>query len=206
MRQNGLRGVVRGKKLRTTIAGDEADRPVDLVDRKFVAAAPNVLWVADFTYVMTFSGTVYVAFIIDVFSRRIVGWKADTSMKTALVLDTLEMALWTRDRDGLPVAPGLIHHHDRGSQLGLKESSQHRVLGGYTVEPRAGRAAVRPRRVARRASRSGRTTTRWCPGEPGGGPSRCRSWPEIELRLLRRGVRRGPRPGCAIRASCGAGC
>ena len=116
MRQNGLRGVVRGKRLRTTIPGDEADRPVDLVERNFAAAGPNVLWVADFTYVMTFSGTVYVAFIIDVFSRRIVGWKADISMKTALVLDTLEMALWVRDRDGLPVAPGLIHHHDNGSQ------------------------------------------------------------------------------------------
>ncbi|MGE4426710.1 MAG: DDE-type integrase/transposase/recombinase [Solirubrobacteraceae bacterium] len=100
----------------SAIAGDDADRPVDLVDRKFVAATPNRLWVADFTYVMTFSGVVYVAFIIDVFSRRIVGWKADTSMKTALVLDTLEMALWVRDRDGLAVQPGLIHHHDNGSQ------------------------------------------------------------------------------------------
>lgn len=116
MRQNGLRGVVRGKRVRTTIPDDAAERPVDLVDRNFTAAGPNVLWVADFTYVMTFSGTVYVAFIIDVFSRRIVGWKADTSMKTSLVLDTLEMALWVRARDGLAVQPGLIHHHDNGSQ------------------------------------------------------------------------------------------
>ncbi len=76
----------------------------------------NELWVADFTYVMTWSGVVYVAFVIDVFSRRIVGGKADTTMKTSLVLDTLEMALWTRQRDGVPLAEGLIHHHDNGSQ------------------------------------------------------------------------------------------
>lgn len=116
MRREGLQGVVRGKRRRTTIPGDQADRPVDLVDRNFTAPAPNALWVADFTYVMTWSGVVYVAFIIDVFSRKIVGWKADTNMQTALVLDTLEMALWSRNREGLPVAPGLIHHHDNGAQ------------------------------------------------------------------------------------------
>ena len=116
MRQAGLRGVVRGKRRRTTIPGDRADRPADLVDRQFSAAEPNRLWVADFTYVMTWSGVVYVAFVIDAFSRRIVGWKADTTMKTALVLDTLEMALWSRERDGIPLAEGMIHHHDNGSQ------------------------------------------------------------------------------------------
>ena len=77
---------------------------------------PNRLWVADFTYVATWSGVVYVAFVIDAFSRRIVGWKADTNMRTGLVLDTLEMALWTRERAGLPAGAGLIHHHDNGSQ------------------------------------------------------------------------------------------
>ena len=77
---------------------------------------PQSLWVADFTYVATWSGVVYVAFVIDAFSRRIVGWKADTTMRTSLVLDTLEMALWTRDRAGLPAGAGLIHHHDNGSQ------------------------------------------------------------------------------------------
>jgi putative transposase len=116
MRADGRQGVVRGRRRRTTIAGDQASRPADLVDRDFTATEPNRLWVADFTYVMTFSGVVYVAFVIDVFSRRIVGWKADTSMKTPLVLDTLEMALWARQHDGLPVTDGLIHHHDNGSQ------------------------------------------------------------------------------------------
>ena len=106
MGTDGLQGVVRGQARRTTIADERADRPADLVDRDFTATAPNVLWVADFTYVATWSGTVYVAFVIDVFSRRIVGWKADTNMRTGLVLDTLEMALWSRDRAGLPSRPG----------------------------------------------------------------------------------------------------
>jgi putative transposase len=116
MRQAGLEGVVRGKARRTTVADERADRPADLVDRDFTAAALNVLWVADFTYVPTWSGVVYVAFVIDVFSRRIVGWKADTNMRTGLVLDTLEMALWSRDHAGMPAGPGLVHHHDNGSQ------------------------------------------------------------------------------------------
>jgi putative transposase len=87
---------------------------VDLVERDFTATAPNRLWVADFTYVATW--VVYVAFVVDAFSRRIVGWKADTTMRTSLVLDTLEMALWTRDRAGMPISAGLVHHHDNGSQ------------------------------------------------------------------------------------------
>ena len=86
------------------------------MDRDFKASAPNRLWVSDFTYVPAWSGTVYVAFTIDVFSRRIVGWKADTTMKTPLVLDTLEMALWARDHHGQPVPQGLISHSDAGSQ------------------------------------------------------------------------------------------
>jgi putative transposase len=116
MGQAGLHGVVRGKRRRTTLADERADRPGDLVERDFTATAPNRLWVADFTYVATWSGVVYVAFVIDAFSRRIVGWKADTTMRTSLVLDTLEMALWSRDRAGLPVEGGLVHHHDAGSQ------------------------------------------------------------------------------------------
>lgn len=115
MRRHGLQGVVRGRKRRTTIPGDQGQRPADLVDRDFTAAQPNRLRVADFTYVMTWSGVVYVAFVIDAFSRRIVGWKADTSMKTALVLDTLEMALWSRQRDGIPLADGMVFHNDAGS-------------------------------------------------------------------------------------------
>jgi putative transposase len=133
MRRHGIQGVRRGKRHRTTICGDQVDRPSDLVDRDFTAAAPNRLWVADFTYVITWSGVVYVALVIDVFSRRIVGWKADTTMKTSLVLDTLDMALWSRDRQGVPVGEGLIHHNDAGSQPGLKGSSQHRLFGKGTV-------------------------------------------------------------------------
>ncbi len=111
----GLRGAVRGKPVRTTIADDAADRPRDLVDRKFEAAGPNRLWVADLTYVRTWSGFVYVAFVTDVFSRRIVGWQASRSLKTDLALDALEQAIWSRQREGADLNE-LIHHSDRGVQ------------------------------------------------------------------------------------------
>jgi putative transposase len=130
MAREGLKGAVRGKKRRITIPDGGSTRAPDLVDRDFKAAAPNRLWVSDFTYVPAWSGVVYVAFTIDVFSRRIVGWKADTTMKTPLVLDTLEMALWARDHHGQPVPKGLISHSDAGSQAGLNWSSQHLDLGG----------------------------------------------------------------------------
>ena len=100
MRDLGLRGAVRGKKHCTTIADDTAARPRDLVDRKFTTPAPNRLWVADLTYVRTWSGFVYVAFITDVFSRMIVGWQASRSLRTDLALDALEQAIWTRQRAG----------------------------------------------------------------------------------------------------------
>lgn len=116
MRQLGIHGVRRGKARRTTISNDSAARPGDLVQRRFTPQAPNRLWVADFTYVPTWSGTVYVAFVIDAFSRRILGWRAATSMKTALVLDCLEMAIWARTRCGVTDLTGLIHHTDAGSQ------------------------------------------------------------------------------------------
>ena len=117
MRAEGLRGAIRGgKRVRTTIPEAEVERPRDLVDRDFTATAPNQLWVADFTYVAAWEATAYVAFVIDVASRRIVGWRAARSMKTELVLDTIEMALWSRDHEGSPVGAGLIHHSDAGSQ------------------------------------------------------------------------------------------
>ena len=116
MAREGLQGAIRGKKRRTTIPDGQAEKAPDLVERDFKASAPNRLWVADFTYVPAWAGVVYVAFAIDVFSRRIVGWKADTTMKTNLVLDTLEMALWARDHHGQPVQKGLVHHSDAGSQ------------------------------------------------------------------------------------------
>lgn len=109
----GIRGVQRGKRLRTTIPGDQAaDRPADLVNRQFKAARPNELWVADLTYASTWEGWLYVAFILDVFSRYITGWQISTSLDTRLVLDALEMAIWRRD---LTTGP-LRHHSDRGCQ------------------------------------------------------------------------------------------
>lgn len=107
----GLRGVIRGKGCRTTVPDDLADRPADLVNRQFSAERPDQLWVADITYVATWNSFVYVAFVIDVFSRRIVGWRVASSMTTELVLDALEQALWARNDP-----KGLIHHSDRGSQ------------------------------------------------------------------------------------------
>ena len=115
-RELGISGVTRAKSPRTTIRDERAERPTDLVDRQFVANRPNQLWVADFTYVPTWDGMVYVAFIIDVFSRRILGWRAATSMSTPLVLDALEMAIWARRKDGITDLSGLVHHTDAGSQ------------------------------------------------------------------------------------------
>ena len=120
MRREGLCGVVRGRKKRTTIPADAAQCPLDRVQRQFIASRPNELWIADFTYVATWTGFVYVAFVIDVFARCIVGWRVSRSMQTDLVLDALEQALHARQ-----VGEGLIHHSDRGVQGGFKRSSQH---------------------------------------------------------------------------------
>ncbi len=114
--EQGWAGALRAKRVRTTIPDEKAERPADLVDRQFVASRPNQLWVADFTYVATWSGMVYVAFIFDVFSRMIVGWRAATSMTTGLVLDTLEHAIWARHQAGVTDLTGLVHHTDAGSQ------------------------------------------------------------------------------------------
>ncbi len=113
MRELGIAGVVRGKPKRTTIPAAVAERPGDLVERRFRAVAPNRLWVADLTYVRTWSGFCYVAFVIDAYSRRIVGWRVSTSLRTDLALDALEMAIWARRTDDLG---GLVHHSDRGVQ------------------------------------------------------------------------------------------
>jgi putative transposase len=113
MRRLGLRGIVRGKPVKTTVSDAKAPCPLDRVNRQFTAERPNALWVADFTYVSTGQGFVYVAFVIDVFSRYLVGWKVSRSAHTDFVLDALEQALYARRpiRDG-----GLIHHSDRGVQ------------------------------------------------------------------------------------------
>jgi Helix-turn-helix domain/HTH-like domain/Integrase core domain len=124
MRELGIQGAVRGKTRRTTVPSEIAVRPADLVERRFAAPAPNRLWVADLTYVRTWSGFAYVAFVIDVYARTIVGWQASTSLRTDLALDALEQALWVRNRDGRSL-DGLVHHSDRGVQGGFRWLSQH---------------------------------------------------------------------------------
>ena len=111
MRQMGLQGAVRGRKARTTVPADASARPEDLVKRNFTAARPNQLWVADLTYVATWSGFVYVAFITDAYSRKIVGWRVSSSLRSDLALDALEQALHARPR-----REPLVHHSDRGVQ------------------------------------------------------------------------------------------
>jgi len=113
MRQAGIRGVNRSKKVRTTVPDDGAARPPDLVDRKFVADRPNALWVTDLTFVSTWSGVAYVCFIVDAYSRMIVGWRVAANMRTEMVLDALEMARWSRGT----VLEGLVCHSDAGSQF-----------------------------------------------------------------------------------------
>jgi putative transposase len=116
MKDLGLHGIRRGKKWKTTIADPAAARPADLVQRRFNPTRPDALWVADFSYVTTWVGVVYVAFVIDAYARRILGWRAAMSMRTQLVLDALEQAVWVRRREGVDGLFGLVHHTDAGSQ------------------------------------------------------------------------------------------
>jgi transposase InsO family protein len=125
MRSLGLQGVVRGRKFRTTRGDERLHRPLDRVNRQFLASTPNALWVGDFTYVATWSGFVYVAFVIDVFARRIIGWRVSRSMHAELVLDALEQAVWSRS--GIK---GVVHHSDRGSQyLSIRYSERLAEVG-----------------------------------------------------------------------------
>lgn len=122
MRSMGLQGIIRGKPIRTTIPDKTAPSPLDRVNRQFKAPAPNRLWVSDFTYVATWQGFVYVAFVIDAFARRIVGWRVSRTAHAGFVLDALEQALHERR----PVhGGGLIHHSDRGVQGRFNRSPQH---------------------------------------------------------------------------------
>jgi putative transposase len=134
MREMGLRGAVRGGAwITTTHAGSEVHRPLDLVDRNFSATRPNQLWVSDFTYVATWRGFVYVAFVIDVFARRIVGWRVSSSLATDFVLDALEQAIY--DRCG-EARDGLVHHSDRGTQyLSMRYTDR---LGDAGIAPSVG--------------------------------------------------------------------
>jgi transposase InsO family protein len=133
MSRNGMRGAIRGKRVRTTISDPTVPCPLDRVNRQFKADRPNQLWVSDFTYVSTWQGWLYVAFVIDVFARRIVGWRASSSMDTDFVLDALEQALYDR-RPGDDDA--LIHHSDRGSQYVSIRYSERLAEAG--IEPSVG--------------------------------------------------------------------
>jgi putative transposase len=131
MKRLGIQGASRGKTFKTTIPDDEANRPLDLVNRDFTATRPNQLWVADLTYVATWRGFVYVAFVIDVFSRMIVGWRVSSSLRTDLALDALEQALHAR-----PATNDLIHHSDRGGQyLSIRYTER---LAEAGIEPSVG--------------------------------------------------------------------
>ena len=133
MRERGLCGVVRGRAwVTTTQAQPDADRSQDLVEWDFTATRPNQFWVSDFTYVATWRGFVYAAFVIDVFARRIVGWRVSSSLRADFVLDALEQAIYDRGGDALPA---VVHHSDHGTQAGFKGSSQH-VLAGVRVAVR----------------------------------------------------------------------
>lgn len=128
MRDTGLTGLIRGAKRRTTIVEPAAPRPPDLVDRNFTAIRPNQLWVSDITYVRTWEGWAYVAFVTDVFSRRIVGWQLAANLRTDLPLDALEMAIYQRE----PEDSGLIHHSDRGCQyLAIRYTERLAEIGAW---------------------------------------------------------------------------
>ena len=126
MKSMGIQGIIRGKPHRTTIPDRKAPSPLDRVNRQFRVPAPDRLWVSDFTYVATWAGFVYMAFVIDAFARRIVGWRVSRTAHAGFVLDALEQAVHQR-RPGA----GLVHHSDRGSQGGFNRSSQH--LRSYPV-------------------------------------------------------------------------
>ena len=190
MRAMGLAGAVRGRAWVTTTHAGEGGCPVDLVDRRFVATRPNQLWVSDFTYVATWGGFVYVAFVIDVFARRIVGWRVSASMRTDFVLDALEQAIYARRGDALT---GLVHHSDAGSQGEFNRSSrrlnseelrwEHRNVVGHIGRDvlRCGRRVVPRRDAVSTGVGSG-------PRSPAGCPAKMRRWrPAYPSRLERDG-------------------
>lgn len=129
MRRLGIQGAVRGTPARTTIPAETGPQPADLVQRDFAAPAPNRLWVADLTYCRTFSGFAFAAFIVDCFSRRVVGWQLARHLRTDLALDALEMAIWARRQD----LSGLVHHADRGVQyLSIRYTERLAQAGAVT--------------------------------------------------------------------------
>ena len=133
MREMGLRGEVRGRGVRTTFGSDEHPRPADRVNRDFAVSRPNALWVSDLTYVATWRGFVYVAFVIDAYARRIVGWRVSNSLRSDLALDALEQALYDR---ALSEDDGLVHHSDRGVQYVSIRYTERLAQAG--IEPSVG--------------------------------------------------------------------
>lgn len=136
MAELGLAGATRGKPRRTTIADPTAPRPADLVQRRFAPPAPNRLWVADLTYVSTWSGFAYVAFVVDAYARRILGWRVASTMVTSMVLDAIEQAIWTRHQEGIRDLKDVVHHTDRGSQYTSIRFSERLAQAG--IQPSVG--------------------------------------------------------------------
>jgi len=136
MAELGLAGAARGKAKKTTIADPTAARPADLVGRRFSPPAPNRLWVADLTYVSTWSGFAYVAFVTDAYARRILGWRVAATMTTSMVLDSIEQAIWTRQQAGVLDLKDVVHHTDRGSQYTSIRFSERLAEAG--IQPSVG--------------------------------------------------------------------
>lgn len=170
MGELGLAGAVRGKVKRTTISDPRIAKPLDLVDRNFAPLAPDRLWVADFTYVSTWSGWCYTAFVIDAYARRILGWSTATTMTSQFVVDAVGQAIWTRQREGKDLT-GLIAHHDHGVQGGFNGSSR-------LVQPPPTLRVLRRLHTRRGRSRSLRSPP---------GPSKCWILKLESLRTLRGG-------------------
>ena len=136
MAELGLAGAVRSKAKKTTVADPTAARPADLVQRRFAPPAPNRLWVADLTYVSTWSGFAYVAFVTDAYARRILGWRVAATMTTTMVLDSIEQAIWTRQQEGVLDLKDVVHHTDRGSQYTSIRFSERLAEAG--IQPSVG--------------------------------------------------------------------
>jgi putative transposase len=136
MAELGLTGAIRGKARKTTIADPTAARPADLVQRRFAPSAPNRLWVADLTYVSTWSGFAYAAFVVDSYARRILGWRVASTMATSMVLDAIEQAIWTRQQEGVLDLKDVVHHTDRGSQYTSIRFSERLAEAG--IQPSVG--------------------------------------------------------------------
>lgn len=188
-------------KLRTTIPAKDGKRAGDLLDRDFTAQTPNRTWVTDFTYVRSWAGWVYVAFIVDCFAQRIVAWHASTSKETELVMTPLRMAIWERGREGHATIPGeLIHHSDGGSQGGFQWSSQHPERGVWEWDDRG--VGDRSRQgVGRCVRRDDQVSTSGaCSGSFGGGsPKGCRARKRPRRVVCRS---RSGRAGSATVAAC----